>query len=114
MGDINFNTYASGLPSASTPPVRTDQLILVQGGVARLLDIADLISTTPHLVDANVTPNFDLAGLTDAIVIKTDDSANTVTVLDSSGNLIDGLGSYVLENQRESVHLVLSGEWFKY
>jgi len=56
----------------------------------------------------------DINGLSEATFFKTDTTANTVTISDSSGKTILGDSSYVLSAHREGVRLILDGtDWYK-
>lgn len=115
MGDISFKTYAAGLPSASTPPLRTDGILMLQGADVVLLPFADLLSSIPTTVDASSAPvTFDLDPYTDIILIKTDATANAVTVLDTSGKTVMRQANIAIVNQDEAFHFTLiDSNWYR-
>lgn len=58
----------------------------------------------------------DISGMTNVIVIKTDDTADVVQVIDSTGKLIDEAAEYLLSNKKEFVHLIYNTTdtlWYK-
>lgn len=115
MADVLFKNYASGLPAAAVPPARTDTLLLIQGGEVVLLQIASLVAAAPLYKDASSAPvTVDLAAYTDITVIKTDATANAVTLLDTSGKTVMGESSQTITGQREAWHMVLNGnDWYR-
>ena len=115
MADVLFKTYAAGLPAASTPPARADGLLIEQGGAVALLQVKDLLGAIPHLVDASGgTVNFDLATYSDVTIIKSDATANLVSILDTTGNTVMRDTQQYLYTQDNSIHLTLIGtNWFR-
>ena len=115
MSNVLFKTYMASLPAAAVPPARTDVLLMQQGGVPSLVQFSDLISSVPLFKDATAaTVNVDISTYTDVTIIKTDASANPVTISDSSGKTILRLASLDLTNQDESIRLILNGaNWYK-
>ena len=110
MADVLFKTYAGQLPAASTPPARTDKLLLVQGTSVAQLQIKDLISNIPIFSDATAGPvTVDIATYTDVMVIKTDSGASAVTIIDTTGKTILRGTSADLEEQDAFLHLILNG-----
>lgn len=95
----------------------TGTLIYTQDNVSSVSASASVSSVFYNTSSLSVTK--DMRGLTEAYVTKTDNSANTVTLIDTSGNTFlqrasyAFASSYVLTRAGESVHLVLSGsKWW--
>ena len=108
MSDVIFKTYAGGLPAATTPPARTDELLIVQGSDVNLIQVKDLIAGIPLYTDATSAPvTVDIAGFSAVTVVKTDSSAHSVTILDSSVKTILHASSITLTNQDEAISLQL-------
>jgi len=78
-----------------------------------LVTLADGVTTLVNVNAASGETEVDLSGLTGAIVIKEDDSANAVVIIDTSGNTVARQVSLSLQVQDESIRLVLIDDNWK-
>lgn len=99
--------------------VGTDVILLLKNGVVYQTTIDTLLSSREGVfeVDSTAGPSsVNINGYTSVFIVKTDNSANAVSISDSSGKTIEGLASYRsgLQNQYETVQLRLitgSNNW---
>lgn len=110
---VPFKTYYAGLPPANTPQL-TDTVLLLSAGVVYQMKFGQFLSamTPPPFVpvDANIQNSIDLAGYSIITVAKIDATALTISIIDTSGNIVN-VGP--LSVQGETVTLRLSnGVWY--
>jgi len=116
MGSIAFSDYISSRPAATTPVDSADTLIVLQGGVVKLVASDDVGMVIPStLIDASLSPVTLLPASGEIVYEKTDASD------DVAGFAVSVLGQTMcqelqngLAGQFESIRVKLIGtNWYK-
>lgn len=78
MGTIAFSDYIASRPTATTPVSDTDRILILQGGIVKLVASADTgyPGASTVLIDATITPTTSLPESGEIVYVKSDDSAD--------------------------------------
>lgn len=112
-GDVRFQELSGArqpLPSAEL-----DNEFNLMKDFINQSDFAAAFGSNLIVIDAGLAPEtVDLALYQEVTVIKSDVSANAVTVSDSTGRTVIKQSSFELTGEDESIHLKLSGiNWYR-